>query len=110
VSSPLFEGFLTNPCAEPTQGLNISVLALKSYSPFQLITHTHTESGYFEVSNPAQSFTPLNCVLPAGIDLPASKPQEDRPRAGKANNTNLQNNFFYNVVPEILFAFESKQH
>jgi hypothetical protein len=86
------------------------MLAFKSYSPFQLITYTHTESGYFEVSNPAQFLTPLSSVLHASIVLPAYQSREDRPRAGKANNKELQRDIFINVVLEILFAFELNQH
>jgi hypothetical protein len=67
VSPPLFRGFLNKPCAEPTQGFNVSTFALNLIPHFQLITHTHTESGYFEVSNPAQSITPLSCVLPLAL-------------------------------------------
>jgi len=70
------------PYAEPTQGFNVSVFSLKSYTPFSAYYH-YTESGYFEVSNPAQFFTSLSCVLLAGITRLAHRSREDRSRAEK---------------------------
>ena len=83
VSPPLLRGFLTTPCAEPPQGFNVSVFALKLYTPFSAYYPYYTESDYFEMSNPAQSFTTLSCVLPAGITRLAHRSREDRSRAEK---------------------------